>query len=87
VILRVGAPVAVTVMVPVRGKIPVWRVVVSLNEPLPMRSAGVVLEILSQLALLVTLHLVFDRTWIVVLLSPKLGSQMLPDKVKNLLGC
>ena len=60
VILRVGAPGAVTVMVPVRGKLPVWRVVVSLKEPLPMRSAGVVLEILSQFALLVTLHLAFS---------------------------
>ena len=87
VTLRVGAPGAVTVMMPVRGKLPVWRVVVSLKEPFPRRLVGVVLEILSQFALLVTLHLAFERTVMVVVLIPKLGFQMLPDKVKILLGC
>jgi len=63
----VGAPGAVTVIVPALFLLPVLAVALILNEPLPVRLAGVALEIVSQLALLVTVHLAFDRTLMVVL--------------------
>jgi len=42
VIVRVGAPGAVTVIVPVLGAVPIFSLVLILNEPLPVRLAGVI---------------------------------------------
>ena len=63
VIMRVGAPSAVTVIVPVLGVVTVFAVVVILNEPLPVRFAGLKSSTLSQVGLLlVTFHVLFDVT-------------------------
>ena len=56
VIVRVGAPGAVAVMVPVLAAVPVLAVALSLKDPLPVRFAGTNVLIVSHAALLVTVH-------------------------------
>jgi len=66
--VRVTAPV-VTVTVPVLGLVLVFSVTPTLKDPLPVRFAGVILVIGSQLGPL-TLHVVLDLTSAVVKLPP-----------------
>ena len=75
-------PAPVTVTVPVRSAVPVFAVAFSLNEPLPVRFEGLILETVSQLAaLLLTLHVVSDVTLIVVLLCVGGGFHEVGDTV------
>jgi len=63
VIVRVGAPLAVTVIVPVLDAVTVFSVVEILNEPLPVRFAGLKSSTLSQVGLLlVAFHVLLDVT-------------------------
>jgi hypothetical protein len=67
VIVRVGAPGADTVIVPVLCP-PVFAVALILNEPLPFLVAGVIFVMVSQFTLLLgTFHILFDVTLIVAL--------------------
>ena len=58
-----------TVMVPLRSLVPVLAVALIRNEPLPVRLAGLTLEVVNQFASLLTFHWMFDVTLIVVLLA------------------
>ncbi|MCL2842419.1 MAG: hypothetical protein FWE28_02995 [Oscillospiraceae bacterium] len=73
VIVRVRPP-PVIVTVPVRLLIPVLKVVLSRKLPLPVRFAGAMSEMVSQLVLLLlTLHCMLDVTLTVTLLAAGAG--------------
>ena len=75
-------PPPVTVMVPVLDDVPVLAVALILNEPLPVRFAGVMLPIVSQLVLLLTtVHDVLDVMLIKVLSAPDAGFHVVGDTV------
>jgi len=78
--LRVGAPGAVTVIVPVLAAVPELAVVLILNEPFPDRFVGVMLVIDSHVTLLETVHVLLEVTFTVVFAATELGFQALPDK-------
>ena len=61
-IVRVGAPVAVTVTEPVREAVPVLAVTVSVNPPLPLRLEGNMSCIPIHVPLRATFHTVFELT-------------------------
>jgi len=62
-IVRVVAPGAATVIVPVLDTAPIWAVALILNEPLPVRFAGNIFDIVSHdVSLLVTVHVVLEFT-------------------------
>jgi len=64
--VRVVAPGAVTVIVPVRAAKPVLDVVFILNEPMPVRLVGTKFDIVShEVALLVAFQVLLDVTFIV----------------------
>ena len=70
VIVRFGAPGAVTVIVPLLDCVLGFGNVVSLKEPLPVRFAGVMFSTLTQPRLpSLTVHCALEVTWIVVLLA------------------
>jgi len=62
VIVRVGAPGAVTVITPVLAVPPVLAVTLIINEPLPVWFTGVIFEIFSHAALLDTAHVLSEIT-------------------------
>jgi len=80
--VRVGAPGAVTVIVPVRDAVPVLAVAFILNDPFPVRFVGLKLEIVNQFTLLVTVQVLFDVTLTVVLPAAEPGFHALVDKVR-----
>ena len=63
---------------------PVLAVAFILNEPLPVRFAGLKLEIVNQFTLLVTVQVPLDVTLTVVLPAAELGFHVLVDRVKVL---
>ena len=74
-------PPAVTVIVPDLCA-PGLASAVIVNEPLPLRFAGVMFEILNHCTLLAgTLHVVFDVTLMVVLLAPAPGFHEVGESV------
>ena len=81
-IVRVGAAGAVTVIVPVRAAVVVLVVVFILNEPLPVRFVGVILEMVNQLALLLTFHVAFDVTSTVLLSAATPADHVLRESVR-----
>jgi hypothetical protein len=87
VIVRVGAPGAVTVIVPVRWDVVVFRVALILNEPLPVRVIGRVLEIVNQLTLLLTVHMASEVTFTVVFVASELRFHVFRDKFNVGLAC
>jgi hypothetical protein len=82
VIVRGGAPNAVTVIVPVRRDVVVFLAALTLNEPLPIRVIGRVSEIVNQLTLLLTVQKVLDVTFIGMLAADALGYHTFLDSVK-----
>ena len=71
-----------TVIVPVLEDAPVLAVALILKDPFPVRLAGLKLEAVNQLTLLVTVQVLFDVTLTVVLPAAELGLHVLLDKVK-----
>ena len=80
--VRVGAPGAVIVIVPVLCIGLALAVALILNDPLPVRFVGLKFEIVNQLALLVTVQVLLDVTLTVVLPADDPGFQALVDKVR-----
>ena len=58
-----------------------------LNEPLPVRFAGLILVIVSQFTFLLTDHVRFDVTFTVVLLGAAPGFQALLDNLNTGRDC
>jgi len=61
-IVRVAAPGVVTVIVPDLDTAPVFAVALILNEPLPVRFAGVMFETVNHAALLEMSHVLLEFT-------------------------
>jgi len=62
-IVRLGTPGVVTVIVPVLDVAPVLAVTFILNEPLPVRFAGFMFDIVNHdVLLLVTVHVLLEFT-------------------------
>jgi len=80
--VRVGAPGAVIVIVPVLEAKLALAVALILNDPFPVRFAGLVLEMVNQLTLLVTVQVLLDVTVTIVSLAAGLGFHTLVDTVK-----
>ena len=72
-IVRVGAPGTVTVTVADLEVVPVLAVAFNLNQPSPVRLAGVMLLTVSHAALLLTFHVPLDVTLIDTLLAIDVG--------------
>ena len=77
-------PLTVTVIVPVRSAVVfVFAVTLILNEPLPVRLAGLMLEAVSHLELLMgALHVVLDATLIVIVSASAPGIHVVGDSVR-----
>jgi len=73
VTVRVGAPGAVTVTVPVLGAVVVLAVKSTLNEPLPVWLMGMILFMIIHDESLVTLHVMLESTITVVWLDVCVG--------------
>ena len=89
-IVRVGAPGAVTVIVPLLAVVAVLAVAFILNEPLPVRFVGVILEMVShEVALLLTFHVALDVTLIVAKLATDvaLTEELDNDSVAGAAAC
>jgi len=81
-IVRVVAPGAATVIVPVLDTAPIWAVALILNEPLPVRFAGNIFVIVSHdVSLLVTVHVLLEFTLTSAKLAPAKGVQKAVVKV------
>jgi len=80
--VRVGAPEAVAVIVPVLVAVPWLAVALTLNEPFPVRFAGVTFVIDSHVTLLETVHVRLEVTFTVVLPAAELGFQVFADKAR-----
>ena len=82
--MRVGAPGAVTVIVPVREDdlVSVLAVALILNDPFPVRFVGLKFETVNQLTLLVTVQVLLDVTLTVVLPEAEPGLHVLVDKLR-----
>jgi len=81
-IVRVGAPGAVTIMVPILWVVFGLGMTFILKEPLPVRFAGVISETVSHVGLLlVTVHCLLDVTVTATPLDPDVGLHVLLDKV------
>jgi len=80
--VRVGAPGAVTVIVPVLATAPGLAMALTLNEPFPVRFAGDILEIDNHVSLLETVHVRLEVTFTVVLPAADGAFQVLADKVR-----
>ena len=81
-IVRVVAPGAVTVIVPVRDAAPVLAVALILNEPLPVRFAGVMFDMVSHdVLLLVTVHCLLEVTWTTEFCAADVGFQEAVDRL------
>jgi len=80
--VRVGAPGTVTVTVPTLATELVLAVAVILNEPLPVRLAGVVFEIVNHATFLVAVHVPLEFTLIVASLAAAVGVHMACDIVR-----
>ena len=81
--VRVGAPGAVTVIVPLLDWVPGLGEVVSLKDPLPVRFAGVMFSTLTHPRLpLFIVHCLLEVTCIVVLLALNDDVQELADKFR-----
>ena len=73
--MRVGAPVAVTVIVPVLENEPVFALTFTLKLPLPIRLVGHMLDTVSQdVLLLLIFHIRSDVTCTVKALAADVGS-------------
>ena len=81
VMVRVGAPGAVAVMVPVLAAVPVLAVTFILKEPLPVRLVGMKLLTVSHAALLVIVHVLLEVTFTVALLTAPVGDHEAVDKI------
>ena len=80
--VRVGAPGAVTVIVPLRAA-PVLAVTLSRKDPLPVRLGGAKLSTVSQAVLLdTTVQVALEVTLIVILFAVAAGFQADCDSVR-----
>ena len=86
VIVRVVAPGAVIVITPVLAAVPLLAVALILNEPFPVRFAGLNVFTVSHDALLVTVHVLLDVTVIVVCCATDDGVHALTDNVRVAAG-